>query len=290
LLTPHILATLPIQDFNELFNSSKEVRKLNIKGGTIHLHGGNVPVILCTHHKADVFSKNYDESFRSRFACWIDLDKPLIFPKKEGCPPPESKESQEQYLIRLKSLQKGYVEDKPLFPLNCYSTSNSKLKQSRIEAAIYDDPAECPCDDPLKITMTQNMFNRKEILLGNPLSESWATFPEISHIKASYLSHKALINLADKLWYKMTAQEREDRFPLRTKRSLIPENIERYGLIFKHQDFKEDALRPSVILQFPDLIESPQAVAWTLLFQDESILRISLDKSTIKHYKKVFGY
>jgi len=42
--------TMPIQDFNEIFNFQKEVRKLNIKGGSIHLQG-NAGVILCTHHK-----------------------------------------------------------------------------------------------------------------------------------------------------------------------------------------------------------------------------------------------
>jgi len=117
-------STMSVEEFNELFNSSKEYHAMKIKYYTLYLKG-NAAVVLCTHHPIEEFMKKYDRSVGSRFAAIIDLNAMIFFKDAPGFPQREEGESDGIYFERLK--EGGFAFDKPLFPLSCYSGQTWKL-------------------------------------------------------------------------------------------------------------------------------------------------------------------
>jgi len=122
---------------------------------------------------------------------------------------------------------------------------------------------------PSEIVPVKSRLNevkeRLEILRSNPISREWEKFSLLTEIQASYLCHHVLIPYADSLWRSTPFLQREARFPLQTKRSTKAENIEKYGMTFKHEHFTLMALAPSEILQYPSLIEAPQGLVLQLI-------------------------
>lgn len=260
--------TLSTDEFNELFNTSKEYHTLKMKHYTLYLKG-NSTVFLCTHHSLEDFQLKFDRSFGSRFAVIIDFDEPVIFENKPGFPCREDGETDGQYFERLK--RGKFAADKPLFPLSCNSAETTKLDSSKMSQVLFSSKLNIPKEDNIKSQIKQ-VKSRSQILKENYLSSDWALFNNITEVQASFIFHTVLVRQFDKLWPSLNYEQREARFPLQEERSLRPENVEIHGTKYTHDDFKPTALLPSVLLKYYSLLEAPQGLVKQLIQDDPTCL------------------
>lgn len=250
---------LTTQTFNNLFNFQERPANVRVLNNVLQITTKPF-VILCTHYPPSFFdgkdvnnNPKYDGSFSSRFHkfCILDLDEPLTF-------------------------SDGSQIDRPVFPLQVGKEDEERLYDSTTLAKHY--PNEFNGKIPEQNFLASKLCAKiersyKKVLEANPWNRKYMHFPVVSRALAAYIFYTSLIQYWDEMWCDtdfMTSKEKEEIFPLNSKRGISLQNTLSNDFKFKdqHRDDMPSRFKPSKFLKFPDLLENPRAIAHQLLLAE----------------------
>lgn len=261
--------TMKQSSFNNLFDLSKDSIFVDVKHKLLMILNKPIP-ILASHYEVDSFLKTYDDSFFSRFGPKIDMDELIELKDKKEWPERKGhEESVEAYKDRI--VKGGYADYKPVFPLTVedgeFIDEDLEKKRSKALLEKYGLPERSQNSEAVE-KMTSRANTHRNLLLRNRLTQHCAKFPILKIDQAAYVFWTALIKIWDDIWALKTDSEKETIFPLQSCRSTKKENVVVDGLKYSHGDFSEQQLCPSVIMSYPEDLETPQRLVKKLVLQN----------------------
>jgi hypothetical protein len=241
--------SLPVQDFDNLFDMRKSSRALNLKWLSL-LILTKAPLFLVSHNTLNEFCDNYHPSFFSRFGAVVDMDSWIFF-KNFVLPNKNVGETEDKYYQRL--WKEKLIDRKPVFPFTIDMPQvEQKMLSENILAELYEEEM-IPKLDKATAKFRINVPERNVLLQRSHFSKDWTKFPKLDEIQASWIFHDVLVDCQDKLFCSYSNDAKESLVPL------IPKSIHETSSSFlNYEDFICGVLKPSLFLKYYEKYNTPQ--------------------------------